>query len=369
MSFLDRDIADLVAPIPEDVLEGKTGREKVETEKGYRAYVRLKNQEEHLSEQAYLKTAKAEQYIPRPPRRVPAVQSTQPVRINIPGVLKGMKSKTGSTNSSNQRIAQRLTRGYEGGKASPKSNQDTITLNETSETEVNNNTKSTLLTATSSSSKRKEIPNKAKSPTESIACLYTPSANIRSQTRNDKIACPSFTKSYRNTVPPPLPGPDMSLDCKGMKGIDPLESHFLPLEEFDNSELEPCNPEDWIIMGRVDGCEGTPATSRYYNQNTNTEGEWKSCKVLDYNTEEDTYFVDWGNDGKRKWVKRLNLIFDSEDKDQWNERYNQACRLRDQAEAQTRLHLFVTGMPDEWITPINEEQVDRILSLVASEFQ
>eukprot|EP00754_Rhynchopus_humris_P039298 Rhum_TRINITY_DN22084_c0_g1::Rhum_TRINITY_DN22084_c0_g1_i1::g.175203::m.175203 len=111
MSFVDKNIADYVAPIPEDVLEGKAGRSKAEAEKGYRAFVRLKAQEEHLRHQAYLKTATAEQQVPRPARRVPQSLSNQPVRIAIPRALRDMKGKLASADQTAKTVKAALQQG------------------------------------------------------------------------------------------------------------------------------------------------------------------------------------------------------------------------------------------------------------------
>eukprot|EP01062_Namystynia_karyoxenos_P078362 TRINITY_DN805_c0_g2_i2.p1 TRINITY_DN805_c0_g2~~TRINITY_DN805_c0_g2_i2.p1 ORF type:complete len:4436 (+),score=1940.78 TRINITY_DN805_c0_g2_i2:809-13309(+) len=168
----------------------------------------------------------------------------------------------------------------------------------------------------------------------------------------------------------------MPQEQRGLIGHDPQQSHFLPLEEFDNTELEPCAPQDWILMGKQgpDG-QGTPAKSQYFygggKEGQAEEVKWTRCRVIEYDEDENSYLIRWERDDgpeKMKWVKRLNLIFDAEDEGQWKERFGQAWRLRDEAEAQMRLYLYVSGMPEELVTPIDEDQVDRILALVAAEF-
>eukprot|EP00755_Sulcionema_specki_P008854 Sspe_Gene.42061::Locus_20407_Transcript_1_1_Confidence_1.000_Length_4089::g.42061::m.42061/K10408/DNAH; dynein heavy chain, axonemal len=377
MSFLDKEIADLVAPVPEEFLEGKSGRQKVEAEKGYRACVRLQAQEEHLSRQAYLKTATSEQLVPKPPRRIPQPQTAQTVKIHIPKTLHDLVHQ--ERTARNGKKVQKQTRSPSGEKATPEAVADPASpenvQQQQEEPVVGPSSIDTLQMKTLKRDTLTVPPSKInpRSPTETIGSLYTPTANIRSITRNQRMTPHEYTKSYRNTQPPPPPEPDLVPTLKGKLGVDPQQSHFLPLEEFDNSELgPPCEPQDWILMGQMGvDAMGTPAKSKYYFDDNQGE-DWTPCRVLEYDEEEDSYLIQWvkedGSRGKTKWVKRLNLIFDAEDVDQWKERYRQAWELRNQAEAQMRLYLYVNGMPDDVVTPIDEDQVDRILALVADEF-
>ena len=383
MSFVDKNIADYVAPIPEDVLEGKAGRSKAEAEKGYRAFVRLKAQEEHLRHQAYLKTATAEQQVPRPARRVPQSLSNQPVRIAIPRALRDMKGKLASADQTAKTVKAALQQGT-GAKqitdveknAQQQKGEKAEKAEPSSSTRYMNPNALVASTgssegATVSGAATAAVKVKGKSPSEIVGALYTPTANVRTATRNQKMATPGFSVSYRNTTPPALPQPDLPDLSKGVVGVDPLMSHFLPLEEFDNTELEPCEPMDWVYMGQVEGKNGTPAKSKHYDQNT-PEGEWRKCVVRAYNEDENSYLVEWGDGAQSgaqsKWVKRLNLLFDLEDEGQWQERHRQAAELRDRAEGKMRLHLYIEGMSDDVLTPVDEDQVDRILGLVAEEF-
>ena len=359
MSFMDKEIADHVAPIPEDVLQGKTGKDLAEAERGYRAFVRLRDQEERLRHQAYLKVADSVQRLLRPPRRIPQQLSTQAVKVHIPRELRDVKK--GLPDVTNGRGYTSIHTSKVKEKEKEKEKEKPADLTETDK----------------SHSSSAPVKVKAKSLTESIAGLYTPSANVRSNTRNHKMNAPGYTVTYRNTRPPPLPEPDLQDSCKGQVGVDPLTSHFLPVEEFDNTELEPCEPQDWVLMGRVEGKDGTPARSKYYGT-LSDDGEWRGCVVRDYNEHENSYLVEWAADSMvvrerdgappKKWVKRLNLLFDLEDEAQWKERRRQAEELRDEAEGQLRIHLYILGLPDDIVAPIDENQIDKILALVADEF-
>jgi len=170
-------------------------------------------------------------------------------------------------------------------------------------------------------------------------------------------------KSYRDAHPPPLPEPDTDTEMN-IVGKDPALSHFLPLEEFDNDELDLHTPEEWVALGAATG--GTPARSKFHvNEET---ADWARCLVMEYSEELNEFRVRWKDTDKEKWVKRLNIVFDEEDPQDWQLRLEEAMHLRAEAEARMRLKLYVDKQPDEWVSPIDEDQVDRILSLVAAEF-
>lgn len=142
---------------------------------------------------------------------------------------------------------------------------------------------------------------------------------------------------------------------------------FLPLEMFDDDSFEKHSPEEWISLG---GAEGTPARSRFFNGN---EYVWKPCLVTGFDEEKNMFYIIWkdkeGNiSQKSKKVKRFNLIFDDEDEKMFHQRVRCAQMRRRNSERELRLALQVAKIPDEQVTEVSEEQIHRILSLVAAEF-
>jgi len=342
----DKALQDFVEPVPESMLEGKTTKEQHEIARGHRAFTRLKQQEHTLATQAHLKTAVGEQHIPKPQRRVPHKDPHQTIKVNIPKAL--LKTPTGQPSLA-------ATSGLKPSKAM------TELLLASAETGKLEMSKKDRL-ATTELKKVKVIKNS--SPTERIGILYTPTANIRTTGRNDGMRTFEYQVSYRNLEPPPPPRPELKSGDVGATGKDPMLSHFLPLEEFDDEEYESHAPQEWLAMGEKTG--GTPARSKYFiDGGSETQ---MPCRVIGYDEITRAFKIRWNHTGKEKFVKRLNLIFDQEDEHLWRERHDVAQRLRAQAEAQIRLQLYVEGMDDAVVLPVDEDQVDRILSLVAAEF-
>eukprot|EP00906_Rhabdomonas_costata_P002297 RCo003671 len=205
---------------------------------------------------------------------------------------------------------------------------------------------------------------KPMSPSEGIGSLLSPSASIRTAPRNSKMSNFASHRTYRHTSPRASPEPEMPFSDANVKGKDPALAHFLPLEEFDDEELDSMTPQEWVNLGRDSG--GTPALSKFHFDDSFSD--WAPCRVLDYNDEKSEFLIQWNDNANQKWVKRLNLLFDDEDRDQWKKRLQYAVTLRGEAEARMRLWLYINDMPDHLVAPVDEDQVDRILSLVAAEF-
>ena len=81
---------------------------------------------------------------------------------------------------------------------------------------------------------------------------------------------------------------------------------------------------------QAEGVPGAAARSRYYLQSG--QFTWKPCTVHGYDAENGVFAIVWVESGKEKLVKRLNLLFDSEDASRFELRL--ACALAWQAQAE-----------------------------------
>jgi dynein heavy chain len=204
---------------------------------------------------------------------------------------------------------------------------------------------------------------KSLSPSERIGVLYTPTSNVRTLARNDQMHVYEYQVSYRDTEPPPPPPMPMKDADRGIQGKDPTTSHFLPLDDFDNLEYDRHSPEEWVSLG---GEGGAKARSKYYTDKG--DEVWAPCHVSSYDVTEELFTINWNHNQATKQVRRLNIIFDEEDEDEWKIRVEEASVLRREAEAQMRLHLYVQSLDEAGNCPINEDQIDRIMYLVAQDF-
>ncbi|RHW74065.1 dynein heavy chain [Trypanosoma brucei equiperdum] len=140
--------------------------------------------------------------------------------------------------------------------------------------------------------------------------------------------------------------------------------YFL-LEDFDSTDFELHTPEEWVALGEA--CGGTPARSRYFIKTTNGT-EWRPCRVVAYNESSCCYRIVWECDGCSKWTTRLNIIFDDESELKWLERVRQAEAYRDETEAALRSRLYIEQLDKSILAPMDQVQMERILSLVARRF-
>eukprot|EP00899_Mesostigma_viride_P002516 jgi/Mesvir1/12265/Mv00478-RA.2 len=112
----------------------------------------------------------------------------------------------------------------------------------------------------------------------------------------------------------------------------------LPLDLFESPENE-LRPFHELIEQLPEGLPGIPAKSRFYL--SGGQFQWMPCYVIDYSAETDTYIIQWAKNGRKKFVKRLNVLFDHENLDSFRYRLQTARKLRTVTEAQLRYAKFV----------------------------
>ncbi|ORC83399.1 dynein heavy chain [Trypanosoma theileri] len=139
---------------------------------------------------------------------------------------------------------------------------------------------------------------------------------------------------------------------------------YFQLEDFDNTDFESHTPQEWVALG---GENGTPARSPFFDKQTN-EVQWRPCRVVAYDEDTCCYNIVWEDNGQSKWTKRLNIIFDAENEAVWHERVRRAKAYRAETEAALRGNLYLQSMDSSGFAPMSEEQMNRIIALVAKRF-
>ena len=112
----------------------------------------------------------------------------------------------------------------------------------------------------------------------------------------------------------------------------------LPLEKFDNPDLELNSPQQWLDKSR-----GVPARSRFYTNDG--QFTWAKCFVTGYSADTGLFSIRWVSNGKEKHVKRLNLMFGGESDKQFRYRLNTARQLKELLENELRYFNFVDKCP------------------------
>eukprot|EP00667_Euglena_gracilis_P000033 EG_transcript_33 len=367
MSFANPSLVKLTSPVPEELLDDKkTAKERHTFVTGYRSFQRLKEQEKELAKKADVVRG------PKPPpeamswkpeRRLPIGRHSKTLKAQIPAILQTMGGP--QPPASPARTGGRPAT-IDSSPATASSTRSALPARPATSDSPSQGFLSSRPPGTPAWARSAVDPAdvKPKSPSEKIGCLLSPSASVRSLARNVKMAVPDKGKprspfrSFPTAPPPPVS------DGQRIVGVDPALSSFHPLDDFDNTDLDPCTPEEWVAMGQ--DCGGTPARSKFHYDSEHAD--WAPCRVQDYNPTTGEFLIEWNDTRKQKWVRRLNLVFDDEDPELWQIRLDHAMHLRAEAESKVRLWLYIEQQPDEWVAPIDEVQVDRILALVAVEF-
>ena len=94
--------------------------------------------------------------------------------------------------------------------------------------------------------------------------------------RNSKMSIRRFRRDFTAPFVPKVAEPEpAAAEAADAFGSDPAMSHFLPLDDFDNDELDPHTPEEWVQMGLDQG--GTPARSKFYVDDC--KWTWLACRL------------------------------------------------------------------------------------------
>jgi hypothetical protein len=104
-----------------------------------------------------------------------------------------------------------------------------------------------------------------------------------------------------------------------------------PIEWFDDLTFESRNGDEWVQYGPLNGQPFTIAYSRFYTYPEASElldWEWLPVNVLSYEEKKDSYLVEWHCNKQRKFVKRLNLLFEGENRDSFYKRIEKALKRR-----------------------------------------
>eukprot|EP01060_Flectonema_neradi_P024452 TRINITY_DN332_c4_g1_i1.p1 TRINITY_DN332_c4_g1~~TRINITY_DN332_c4_g1_i1.p1 ORF type:complete len:2023 (+),score=366.21 TRINITY_DN332_c4_g1_i1:62-6070(+) len=455
MSFVDKDVSELVCSAPEELLlesgEGQTARERMALQRSWRRYNRLHEQEKGLAMRLNKGATGNGQLQPQIRRRAPgsADRIRKETKITIPKVFECFaRTAAGEDAASVAFSADRITVappesiGYPTpassrptsaatGRLRPSSAQPprqrplsaksfhTVTSSGSVGPSTSNPTtqrqKEELwsdndddasvekismkpdspqslrqaesvskvltrvrMTGRGKNPRLKSYATTTLSPVERIGNMYSPTARVRTKFQNSSISQKNTNGGA--TIQPAIEEHSPTNDYRGVEGADPALSRFLSLDEFDTSEYDMTGVHNEIKMLKSSGSQGLPAKSMFFHKGmTTADGyyAWEPCFVVDYDEEENLYEIQWdtssetlkNNNVPKKWVKPLNLIIEScEDESSWEQKMESARELRNAAEKQLREHLYINDLPDDLIPSMSEEQLDRILLMVAPEF-
>ncbi|CCW70441.1 unnamed protein product [Phytomonas sp. Hart1] len=194
---------------------------------------------------------------------------------------------------------------------------------------------------------------------ERVGIAFHPLSNVRTAYQDHEL-CKRFASSESRTVATP-PRDDTFFLSDGDL-VKRIENYFL-LDQFDNDFNDSKTPQEWVAMG---GTRGTPALSRYYNT-VSKSTTWEPCRVMRYDKDTQCFLVRW-QEGKTKWTRRLNIIFDDENVDAWQQRVECARICRQKVKNALYQRLYLEVISNDAITPFDQDQMDRIITKIAPTF-
>ena len=131
-----------------------------------------------------------------------------------------------------------------------------------------------------------------------------------------------------------------SEDTTGSMSAGTALPSFMPLADFFDTDADPCSAQEfaaWKATGR-----DVHGASRWMLPGGETE--WRPCAVLDYDVAMQQYLIEWDCNGKTKYVGRLNLIFDAENRAAYESTLDKARETRAMVESEMRYAHRVQAM-------------------------
>lgn len=133
------------------------------------------------------------------------------------------------------------------------------------------------------------------------------------------------SKSFLNplkSIINPL-NPDLNSSIASLNPLmTPLTGHKgIPLEEFDQFRIEDKEPSSLFEKGPIRGF------SRWKDKNDKIT--WRECLIEEWNEKEGIFVIKWMHNERKKKVKRLNLMFEGDNKEEFEKRVGLAEEKRD----------------------------------------
>lgn len=161
---------------------------------------------------------------------------------------------------------------------------------------------------------------------------------------------------------------------------------WLPLEAYDNKELDTRSPLDWMVVKR--NKKGTN-TNHTTSEATLPEGSstnapkitkteipaqglwkdrdglcyWRRLKIQKYLLQSERYEGYWENTKEKVRLHRIFILFDEEDPREFADRFKHAYETRMMADSLLKYNFYIENMPTHQIPEIDNEEVNRILSM------
>ncbi|KAF1323628.1 Axonemal dynein heavy chain, partial [Globisporangium splendens] len=129
-----------------------------------------------------------------------------------------------------------------------------------------------------------------------------------------------------------------------------IDQSQFPLHLFDSEEFETRSPQEWLAQGDT-------GSSPYFYKG---EWHWRKCVVQSHDTEKQKFLIQFQGSDKQKWVKRINLRFESETPEVFQQRVDEAVRRREDAKAQLRFDHFLAKQSASDLKAMSRQTLEKI---------
>lgn len=130
-----------------------------------------------------------------------------------------------------------------------------------------------------------------------------------------------------------------------------IDQSQFPLHLFDSDEYEPRPLDEWLADGPMMGF------SPYYLRG---EWRWRPCVVRALDADARKFLIQFQGSDKQKWVRRVNLRFESESAAGFQARIDAATRRREEAKAQLRFDYLLSKQVGGSLRAMSRQTLEHI---------
>ena len=153
----------------------------------------------------------------------------------------------------------------------------------------------------------------------------------------------------------------------------------MPLEAFDNKELDTRAPLDWMTVRKSkkvakpgEEAEADAPASKITKTEIGAQGLWRDrdglcfwrkLKIQRYLLTSERYEGYWENTKEKCRLHRIFILFDDEDPRLFAKRFKDAFETRVKADSLLKYNFYIENMPTHQIPEIDNNEVNRILGM------
>ena len=152
-------------------------------------------------------------------------------------------------------------------------------------------------------------------------------------------------------------------DLLKKEGLDLAQPQtaWLPLEPFDDYDLETRTAQEWIAFAGETG-DSVPALALFRDQSGPATARWRPALVVNWDPERRRFTGIWDDSQKGAFVlPKISVLFHSEDPSRFSTRLLSAYLRRKYAENLIRYNFYIDNMPMEEVPTLTSPEKQKLL--------